>query len=341
MTHDADRTQTVLPRRRAARARRRAQSGRLRRPDVGRRRPPRGRAQARAHGRAGAPRALSLGPASVRRPGRGRRRRFGALLLTNIFVDGRWFAVGVAWSVLVFGVPLFAVLRWRSAGYTLAGTGAMLTFWLTVRPVLGELSHLGLGAALILALYAAVLVFGTILVAPPFPRRRVGGRRSTQGRRRGVPPCRLASRDQACRDRRRREADDSATNHGEPDRPRRLGDARPATGSRHRPRGRRHRPRRDGAPRAKRGGPGYELLPGQRDHRSAAGARLRHRGPAHHRQARRQSGLVDPARLWPRPRRCLPVRRGDVGVRRAHSRAAVPGRALPHPASGAAPGPTG
>jgi hypothetical protein len=89
--------------------------------------------------------------------------------LTNIFLDGRWFAVGVAWSVLMFGIPLFAVLRWRTTGYTLAGTGALLTFWLTVRPLLGELSHLGPGAALILALYAAVLVFGTILWRRLFP----------------------------------------------------------------------------------------------------------------------------------------------------------------------------
>jgi hypothetical protein len=89
--------------------------------------------------------------------------------LTNIFSDGPWFAVGVAWSALLFGVPLVAVLRWRSVGYTMAGTAAMFAVWFTLRPLFGELSDLGLGGALVLVLYATVLVSGIILWRRLFP----------------------------------------------------------------------------------------------------------------------------------------------------------------------------
>ena len=89
--------------------------------------------------------------------------------MTNAFADGRWFAVGVAWSALLFGLPLVGVLRWRSAGYTGAGLAGMLAFWLTLRPLLGDLSHLGLDGALTLSLYAALLVAGAILWRRLFP----------------------------------------------------------------------------------------------------------------------------------------------------------------------------
>jgi hypothetical protein len=89
--------------------------------------------------------------------------------LTNAFAEGRWFAVGVAWSALLFGLPLLGVLRWRSEGYTGAGLAGMLAFWLTLRPLLGDLSHLGLDGALTLSLYAALVVAGTILWRRLFP----------------------------------------------------------------------------------------------------------------------------------------------------------------------------
>jgi len=92
-----------------------------------------------------------------------------ALSPLSAFAHGRWFAVGVGWSALFFGLPLVGVLGWRSAGYAGVCLGGILAFYQTVRPRLGDLSHLGLAGTLTLSLYAALLIASPVLWRRLFP----------------------------------------------------------------------------------------------------------------------------------------------------------------------------
>jgi hypothetical protein len=89
--------------------------------------------------------------------------------LVNPFDGGPWFAIGIAWSAFMFGLPLVALLRWRGLAFQWVTLGALFALWWTVRPLLEGSAPLDAGVAALLALYAAVIVGAAVLWRRLFP----------------------------------------------------------------------------------------------------------------------------------------------------------------------------